>query len=279
MPILSGHTPPVAPQSQGRMPQREPIFLLPPALIGVIALCSVLFLYQSTVRHFDASALMELFGFTPARFVNGLSPSLFETLCALLLSKEQAYQTLLYTRHILVSPFVLATPLSYAFLHASASHLCFNMAWLAAFGTPIARRLTVLRFLLFFCAGALAGSLFHTVCFPLGLSPLVGASAAVCAMMGAVARFFGYQEATPLGLAKGSLPTIGESWAKPIVRQFVAFWFITNVIFGVTGGIVTDGTMQIAWQAHIGGFLFGFLGFSWFDRKAAVTNENNPPHP
>jgi membrane associated rhomboid family serine protease len=44
----------------------------------------------------------------------------------------------------------------------------------------------------------------------------------------------------------------------------VATWFVINFIFGAGASLLGPG-MQIAWQAHIGGFLAGLLLFSLFD--------------
>ena len=47
---------------------------------------------------------------------------------------------------------------------------------------------------------------------------------------------------------------------------FVIFWFGLNFLFG--SGILPLGVEgQIAWEAHMGGFLFGWLGFAAFDQK------------
>ena len=47
---------------------------------------------------------------------------------------------------------------------------------------------------------------------------------------------------------------------------FLAVWMIINLATGLLGfapGV--DG--QIAWEAHIGGFVAGFFGLRWFDRR------------
>ena len=50
--------------------------------------------------------------------------------------------------------------------------------------------------------------------------------------------------------------------------SFLFFWFLANFLFGTTPVPlgVTDAT--VAWEAHIGGFLTGLLGFRWFDPPA-----------
>jgi membrane associated rhomboid family serine protease len=49
------------------------------------------------------------------------------------------------------------------------------------------------------------------------------------------------------------------------VLGFLGIWFGVNIIFGVGSiAIGVDGA-NVAWQAHIGGFLAGLLLFSLFD--------------
>ena len=60
-----------------------------------------------------------------------------------------------------------------------------------------------------------------------------------------------------------------EALSNRSVLTFSAIWFLTNFAIGFGqffGG--TDGAM-IAWEAHIGGFLFGFFCFPMFDRGRA----------
>ena len=44
---------------------------------------------------------------------------------------------------------------------------------------------------------------------------------------------------------------------------FLAVWFATNLLFGQVSILGTD--QIIAWEAHIGGFLAGLIGFALFD--------------
>jgi len=48
--------------------------------------------------------------------------------------------------------------------------------------------------------------------------------------------------------------------------SFVAVWFIINLIVGFGSEQVAGAGQAIAWQAHIGGFLFGILCFAFFER-------------
>ena len=67
--------------------------------------------------------------------------------------------------------------------------------------------------------------------------------------------------------------SIGEALSNRSVLVFSAIWFLTNFLigFGQLFGNVAGGT--IAWEAHIGGFLFGFLCFPLFDRSPEALRD------
>ena len=166
------------------------------------------------------------------------------------------------------------TFLTYALLHADLGHILVNGFYLAAFGSPLARRLGTLRFLAFTAAGAVGGALLHLATHVGGLAPVVGASAAISAHLAGTCRF-GFAPGGPLtregqqsGEAAYRLPAMPllVTLAQRPVQIFLLTWFGVNLVFGLVGGggaIVSGG---IAWEAHIGGFLVGLLAFPLFDR-------------
>jgi membrane associated rhomboid family serine protease len=164
-------------------------------------------------------------------------------------------------------PLVYLTPLTYAFLHGGWTHLAINGLTLAAFGAPVAKRLGPGRFSLFYAACAIAGALTHYALHPLDAAPVVGASAAISGTMAAIVRFAFTPGARP-GLSRdgsvaktASLSQLGEN------RQamfFLAVWMGANFIFGAFPEAMGSSD-PIAWEAHVGGFLFGLLTFGAFD--------------
>jgi len=162
----------------------------------------------------------------------------------------------------------LWTPFTYVFLHGSWSHLLVNMVWLLAFGAPVARRLGTTRFLLFyFVCGGLA-ALTHILCHPGDLIPVVGASGAVAGLMAGAARFvfvggpngFINEQAVPRSQAG-----IGAALRNKTVLIFVGLWIGLNFLFGPTGLSPTGEAVNVAWEAHLGGFFAGLLLFGLFD--------------
>ncbi len=158
------------------------------------------------------------------------------------------------------------SPITHAFLHGDWTHLATNAVWLLAFGTPVARRLGPARFLSFCAAGAIAGAtLFYVLNADL-IQPMIGASGVVSALMGGAARF-------ALGsmgrgdVAYAPLLSIPRSLSDRTVLFFIIVFFATNIALGQGAGLLLGEGSAIAWEAHVGGFLFGFLCFSAFDPR------------
>jgi len=228
---------------------RQPVFNLPPVVTALIALMLAIQAGQEWLLGADAriQALLN-FAFIPLRETH---PDIF---VGVVQFGEGAR---------------VWTFLTYALLHAGWLHVGLNVIWLAAFGSPVARRFGTPRFLAFAAVGAVAGAALHLAIFPTSEVPLVGASAGISALMAGAARFV-FQSGGPMW----SLGTF-DAYRQPaaplaaLVRDsrvvlFLAVWFGTNIIFGITGGAgVADGA--VAWDAHIGGFIVGLLFFPLFD--------------
>ncbi|MCP4071933.1 MAG: rhomboid family intramembrane serine protease [Hyphomicrobiales bacterium] len=149
------------------------------------------------------------------------------------------------------------TPLTHAFVHADLGHLLINLAWMLAFGSPVALRFGPARYLALFCFSALVAFAFHLITHQKGFGPMIGASGAVSAFMGAAIRL-------QRDVKKPVLP-LTESFKNRGFLAFVGVWFAINYLIGMEPGLVTGEDTQIAWEAHIGGFLTGLLLFKFFD--------------
>jgi membrane associated rhomboid family serine protease len=162
------------------------------------------------------------------------------------------------------------TGLTYALLHGSWAHVLINSVWLAAFGTPLARRFGAWRFFGLAAASAIGGAILYTIVNPLQILPMIGASAAVSGMM-AAASWFMFAPADWL-TGEGRITQPHERLREKlpdIVRNrqvliFLGVWFAANYVFAFVQPVgVTDAS--IAWEAHIGGFLVGLVLFPFLD--------------
>jgi membrane associated rhomboid family serine protease len=161
---------------------------------------------------------------------------------------------------------------TYAFIHADATHIIVNAVWLLAFGSPVARRFGPLRLFVFFLVTAVAGAAAHLATHVGELAPVIGASASISGMMAASIRFV-FASGGPLSTFRSRDERAYTAPALPLLQTlrdsrviaFVAVWFGLNFLMGLgSNPLVADG-QTVAWEAHIGGFLAGLLFFRFFD--------------
>ena len=153
-------------------------------------------------------------------------------------------------------------PVAYSLLHGGWAHLLSNSLFLVIFATPLAARIGAARFTLLWVLSAIFSAFFLAVLSDFEDSYLVGASGVVSAMAGASCRFVVPLLGSDRMRAGRYAPRLGilEAMMQRSVVVFVALWLIFNVVLA---GV--DSSQNIAWQAHLGGFLFGYLTFSLFD--------------
>jgi membrane associated rhomboid family serine protease len=164
------------------------------------------------------------------------------------------------------------TFVSYALIHGDLVHLGVNAVWLLAFGSAVARRFGAVRFLLFSAATAAAGAATHLAMHFGECVPMVGASAAISGFMAAAMRF-AFQHGGPLGPWRAHdthayhVPAapLRVALTDPRVVAFLVVWFGLNLLLGLGSLSLTGDQQELAWEAHIGGFLAGLLLFPWFD--------------
>jgi membrane associated rhomboid family serine protease len=160
----------------------------------------------------------------------------------------------------------LWSPFTYSLLHGGYAHLALNSFWLAAFGAVVARRIGWVRFLVFWLLSALASAALFLAFHWGDQSVMVGASGVVSALMGAAARF-AFGDGGGFRRDQAHLNrrlSVVQSLRNRTVFGFLVVWFGINMLaaVGFSFGIADS---AIAWEAHVGGFLFGFLAFSLFD--------------
>ena len=138
------------------------------------------------------------------------------------------------------------------FLHGGWLHLLGNMLFLWIFGNNIEDRLGRLSFLLFYLAGGVAAALTQVVIDPASSIPLVGASGAIAACLGAYFVLYPRARITSLVF----LVVIYQLIDVPAVIM-LGYWFVLQLIDGIAslgGGNAQGG---VAFFAHIGGFVAG----------------------
>lgn len=144
----------------------------------------------------------------------------------------------------------LLTLVSALFIHASWLHLLGNMVYLWVFGLPLERRLGGLGMVLVFIVGGALANLFVVLRLPELTSPIVGASGAVSAVVGAYLGLFPSRHIgmlLPLGLYL--------QFARVPAILVIGSWFTLQLVYTVLGPI----TGVVAWWTHMAGFALGLM--------------------
>lgn len=145
----------------------------------------------------------------------------------------------------------LAGPVTHQFLHGGLAHIFMNMIMLAAFGAGVERVIGGTKLVILFLICGVAGALAHFVIFPESVSPVIGASGSISGLFGAALRVMARQS-RQRGQTMRLLP-------------IAAIWIGISLVVGFTG-LPGTGEAQIAWAAHIGGFITGLALFGLFSR-------------
>jgi hypothetical protein len=157
--------------------------------------------------------------------------------------------------------FSLLNPVAYLplfagiFMHGGFLHIISNLWILHVFGDNVEDYLGHFRFLVFYLLCGLAASLAQYFVEPDSVIPLIGASGAISGVMGAYFDYYRHHTVKtliPLGFfyQTANLP----SWI------FLGYWFVLQLFSGAGSlSSLESGQGGVAWFAHIGGFLFGYL--------------------
>jgi membrane associated rhomboid family serine protease len=157
------------------------------------------------------------------------------------------------------------TLLSAMFMHAGWMHIIGNMIYLWAFGPEIEDAMGSFRFLFFYLAGGLIAMMAQVIVDPSSTIPVLGASGAIAAVMGAFIVTF----------PRDRIRTVlfffiffSVTYIPAIL--LIGFWFLMQV-FNV-GAVTEVRTGGVAYLAHIAGFLFGAVTARMFVDRQRVIN-------
>ncbi|MCH4150518.1 MAG: rhomboid family intramembrane serine protease [Sphingobium sp.] len=149
---------------------------------------------------------------------------------------------------------VILTPLTSALLHGGWIHLGFNMLMLLFCGRQVEQVLGPRLILPLYLVGAYAAAAGQWALGPDLAVPMIGASGAISAVIGAYALLFGSREVKAWGPIPASV--VRMLWLG-------AAWTVLQFLIGVassTGNLgLGTGDASVAVGAHIGGFIAGLL--------------------
>lgn len=149
------------------------------------------------------------------------------------------------------------------FLHGGFLHIAMNLWMLWIFGRAVEDRLGPYRFLvLYFGAGLLAG-LAHTIFNATSAIPTLGASGAIAGVIAAYTLRF------PTAWLRVVVPIFIFPFFFAVPAMFfAAVWFGMQILQGVSEMLMPWYGQGIAWWAHIGGFIGGWLLISPLSRSS-----------
>jgi membrane associated rhomboid family serine protease len=140
------------------------------------------------------------------------------------------------------------------FLHGGWLHLIGNMWFLWLFGDNVEDRLGRIRFSVLYLGSGLAAGVSQLLVNWGDSMPIIGASGAVAGVLG------GYMVTYPYARVRTLVPFFYFFWPVVELPAFVllGLWLVMQFFQG-TVAAATPGSSNVAWWAHVGGFLAGIL--------------------
>ena len=212
----------------------NPTERFPFVTVMFIVMCVVVYAYQASLPGPSAEAFVFQYGAVPALIFGHAS------------LPEQ------------ISTAVPAgiTLLTSMFLHGGVMHLLGNMLYLWIFGNNIEDVMGHGKFVLFYIICGILAALSHGLTDPSSQIPMVGASGAISAILGAYLLLF------PRAHILVLMPGLGIT--QVAAGLVLGMWFVTQLISG--GMSVGASGGGVAFFAHIGGFVAGMALIGLFKR-------------
>ncbi len=224
----------------------NPTERFPFVTIILIAICVAVFLYQESLPPKPGEVFAFQYGAIPAVVFGHAS-----------LPEEAA----------VAFPASL-TLLTSMFLHGGWMHLLGNMLYLWIFGNNIEDAMGHAKYIVFYVLCGILAALSHAMTDPSSHIPMVGASGAISAVLGAYLLLF------PRAHVLVLLPAIGMT--RVAAGVVLGMWFVTQLVSGGMSAGARGG--GVAFFAHIGGFIAGMALIGLFKRPDVPFFSPGRPH-
>ncbi len=214
----------------------NPTEINPVITIGLIIICILVFLWQTSLGQDLGQAIVYSLGMIPAVLFNDTE-----------LSSE-----------LYMVPAEI-TVLTSMFMHGGFMHLGGNMLYLWIFGNNIEDSMGHFRFIIFYLLCGTAAALAQAVVDPGSEIPMIGASGAVSGVLGAYLLLYPHAKVLVV------VPIIIIIKTFRIPAMFVlGLWFAMQLISSTS---TVSGEGGTAWWAHIGGFVAGMVLIPFFKHR------------
>ena len=201
--------------------------------LAILFLCLCVFFYQVTLSKEAEYIFILMYGATPSSIFNGTPLSQYESL--------------------IPAGFTILTSM---FLHGDFMHLAGNMLFLWVLGDNIEDELGHLRFLLFYVVCGIAGAVAHSLVDITSEIPMIGASGAISGIIGA---YLILHPKAPIKTLIWFFVIEVPAWL--LLGMWTCIQF-SNIFFSGSSGIA-----EVAWWAHVGGFITGVILIILFRKK------------
>lgn len=148
----------------------------------------------------------------------------------------------------------LITLVTALFLHGGLLHIASNLLFLWIFGDNVEEQIGHVTYLLFYLAAGVTASLSFALIFPNISEPLVGASGAIAGVLAAYLFLF------PRAMVRTFFffgPFLGLGRVAAVL--LIGFWFVLQVVQSVMSILAVAPQSNVAFVAHVGGFIFGLI--------------------
>jgi membrane associated rhomboid family serine protease len=233
---------------------QQPFTRMPVVVLVVISLLVLIHGFLQLSGHSIRAFAEFAFAFIPARFGNTPFPQI----------QGSAYWSML----------------TYGLLHADWTHLGLNSLWLVIFSKPVALRLGTLRYLVLLTVSIFAGAVAGLVVHWGEVLVMVGISAGVSGMIAAAIPIMYAENFHELLHSHKQLHDLRPLSVLEILKHQPALIFTTLwlglTIFTATSQYLTGTAFLeervVAWEAHLGGFIAGFIAFYLLDKSRVTLN-------
>jgi membrane associated rhomboid family serine protease len=150
------------------------------------------------------------------------------------------------------------------FMHGGWLHIIGNMWFLWIFGDNVEEAMGSVKYLVFYFLCGLAAAMAQVLSSPASQIPMVGASGAIAGVLGAYILLYPHARVRCLWILFIIITTVYvPAWL------LLGIWFLSQFLLPGEG---------VAWMAHVGGFVVGFLLVRLFvTRRPPPRRENFPP--
>ncbi|MGR6034903.1 MAG: rhomboid family intramembrane serine protease [Candidatus Nitrosoglobus sp.] len=213
----------------------NPTTIRPIVIISLIIVCILVFLWEISLEPKEAAQAIYYFAVTPTLFLHKVN---------LVHSPIPAELTLLTSM----------------FLHANLLHLASNLLFLWIFGKTIEDATGHIHFIIFYFLCGIIATMPYILLHPTSHTPIIGASGAISAVLGAYFRLFPHSRIVVFYL-RGIYP----DFARVPAEWVLIIWYGLQLLYA----IFTDAEHKtVTWEIHLSGFAAGMLLVPLFYRSA-----------